>query len=143
MAPRARRRKILTSGQIKKTKTHAERGLLVSSERRSRIMLWRLEVFKRLMPAATATMRWCVQEEEAFEERREARKAFAAKYEAEARGLRLLHGVQPSLESLKTCGESLSRCPVRMEPAAMAYSATLGVHNATPVGESGHGPRAT
>ena len=44
------RYKLLTSGQIKKTKQRGERGLLVAQERRCVFMRWRLEALRRLFP---------------------------------------------------------------------------------------------
>eukprot|EP01051_Picozoa_sp_SAG22_P027586 SAG22_NODE_9302_length_597_cov_3.381526_2_plen_67_part_01 len=40
--------KILTSGQITKSKTHAQRGLLVAQQRRARHMQWRAQLFRQL-----------------------------------------------------------------------------------------------
>merc|ERR1740117_2617082 len=41
-------RKELTSGVIKKTKTHKERGILAADQKRSRIKLWALGVLEKV-----------------------------------------------------------------------------------------------
>jgi hypothetical protein len=55
------RYKLLTSGQINKTKQRGERGLLVAQERRCVFMRWRLEALLRLFPSSVAIGRWVAQ----------------------------------------------------------------------------------
>ena len=129
------RSKILTSGLIKKTKTHKERGLLVAEERRSRYMRWRLKLLRRTMPNSKRVERWCCATEALLEQQRAQRRAFVARFEVEKTAM-LVDGTGPTIKSLLGTVRTAIRCPVTQEQQAVAFDATYGLVNAALAGGS-------
>ena len=122
-------RKELTSGIIKKTKTHKERGILVAEQKRSRIKLWALGVLEKVF-AEKHVGKWAKARREYAERQVVRRHKHVVRYEEKKTKMLDAHLADPTLISAEALPNSVvNRAPehTRLKRMRLSAGADMGL----------------
>ena len=120
-------RKELTSGVIKKTKTHKERGILAADQKRSRIKLWVLQILDEIFDGEHVKS-WTTARREAARRQALRRHQFVVRYEELKLALMTAYAADPETISRADLPSSIvSRAPQHTMLKKMRLTAGSGM----------------